>query len=298
MEKLEKIWAGINKQLDKLNQELQEIKTQLKKEKENIKTLYDRLQIQITLAILENKLEILKRTKDGIVAKETLPSYDIAATSQNIIATPKSINNALKSVLEKDYKELEVLCSKRILANEFYEDSDKVMAGLFKFMCMFMGAAGGFVLAFSNTIIFIVINASMPSYATFFQFLLAIIGSAIGLKSYQNTTKKRLAVFEKIDSELQENYGTSFANSDFYLSYEELIEQQINKLMITEITQREYQANLDAYTESQQSQNTLMQTLNVEPVIDLEEQKEETNEVAGPRLVITKPVKPISLNED
>ena len=35
-----------------------------------------------------------------------------------------------------------------------------------------------------------------------------------------------------------------------------------------------------------------------EPVIDLEEEIEETNEVEGPRLVITKPVKPIVLDED
>ena len=295
MEKLEKICAGINKQLDELNQEHQEIKTQLKKEKENIKTLYDRLQMQITLAILENKIEILKRTKVAIVAKESLPSYDIAATSQNIIAPPKSINNALKSILEKDYRELGVLCRKRILAKTFQVEGDKLMMKSLNFIFILLGVTYGiFFGSLPAFILIAIINASILSSAPFIFYLPPIIGSVVGLKLRQNTTKKRLAVFEKIDSELQENYGTSFANSDFYLSYEKLIEQQINKLLITEITQREYQANLDAYTESQQSQNTLMQTLNVEPVVDLEE----TNEVEGPRLVITKPAKPISLNVD
>ena len=142
-----------------------------------------------------------------------------------------------------------------------------------------------------------IINASALSSAPFI-YLPPLIGSVVGLKLRQNTTKERLAVFEKIGNELQENYGTSFAKSDFHLSYEELIEQQINKLVITEITQREYQAALDEYTKSQQSQNILTQTLNVEPVMDLEGSKEETKKVEGPRLVITKPVKPITLNED
>lgn len=257
MEQLQKTRDELAIQHDDLCDQYDELAKKLKirsTAETRTERIQDKVSIKIELKKLENRIKVLSRVIDAFDTNISLSKYNITTLSTDSTSTSESINQEFLSLLESEYKKLDVLSTKMVLSNEFATERLK---GTRKYDLGLTPALGGVISIWCIGIPFQYI-ANLPFSLVNLLLPIAIsgIGGAIGT-SYviKKLTHKKIDAFINLNNQLGDE-SLSIENDDTLeekLGLETLIDKKIHDIMIILMKQKEYQS-LAVSTESSKKQ--------------------------------------------
>ena len=245
MEQLQKTRDELAMQHDDLCDQYDELakKLKIKSTAETRKgRIQDKVSIKIELKKIENRIKVLSRVIDAFDTSISLSKYNITSLSKDSTSTPESINQEFLSLLESEYKKLDVLSTKMVLSNEFATERLK---GTRKYDFGPTPALGGVISVWCIGIPFQYI-ANLPFSLVNLLLPIAIsgIGGAIGTCCVmKKMTHQKIEAFTNLNNQLGDE-ALPIENDDTLeekLGLETLIDKKIHDIMIILMKQKEYQ---------------------------------------------------------
>lgn len=223
--------------------------------KKTLENIQKNVLTRIELEKLDNRIIVLSKVIDNLAVHISLSEQGIITLPNDLLESKESINQKLLTLLESEYKELDILSTKIFLSNEFkterlkgfrkYQFGPKlVLSALISIYCVWLPYMYITPIPFSLTNLFLSLG----------------IISTCGVTSTYYLTKK--STHKKIDSFINANKSLGdealpIENDDTKEEQSELktlIDEKIRRIMTILLKQKEYQSLINITSEGKDSQ--------------------------------------------